>query len=171
MRKAKGFLCMIFLIFSISEISVAQDRIKIAVLYFNNSGEGTTYSNYVEGLPEMLMKSLGKSNKIHMIEKEQIDKAIKHFEIEKSDFLNEPTALKVGKWVSADMIILGNFSEKNKNVRIDAWIVNTESGTLVTSANVQDHLKNLNSLVDNLAGEILNALSRVNKRLKDNKFS
>ena len=161
MKKSKAFLSLIFFIFLISEISIAQDKMKIAVLYFNNVSEGTTYSNYVEGLPEMLMKHLGKSNKIHIIGKEQIDKALRHFEIGKSDFLNEPTALKAGKWVGADAIILGNFSTKDKNVRIDVWIVNCESGTLINSAKVQDHLKNLNNLVDNLAEEILNALSRV----------
>jgi len=150
-------------------LGLSTDKLKIAILYFKDTSINRSFSSFVEGLPDMLMTNLGKSDEIIIVERVQIDEAIRNFELERLKYIDESTAVKIGKWIGANAVILGNFSSIGENVRIDARVINIESGTLMKSAKVQGKSDELFDLVDTLAEDILNVLTGELKSFKEEK--
>ncbi len=167
MKKSRQYLGFILFFILLSNTSIPQEKMKIAVLYFKDTSMNRSYSNFVEGLPDMLMTDLGQSDVITLVERLQINEAIRNFEIERSGYIDESTAIKVGKWLGTDAIILGNFSSIGGNARIDARVVDIESGTLIKSAKVQGKTDELYDLVDLLAEEILRILTGETKLFRE----
>ncbi|MBD3340393.1 MAG: hypothetical protein GF353_14860 [Candidatus Lokiarchaeota archaeon] len=131
---------------------------RIAVLPFKDITDysifSKRYTNFVHGLPEMLMSELGNSNKYKIIERAQIDNALKNFEIEQSGLIDEEKAIKIGQWLGATSIILGNFIKKDDKIRIDSRIIDVKTGTLLSCAKIIGEEDNLINLADSLAIEI-----------------
>ena len=110
----------------------------------------------------MIMTNLGNSKKITIVERVQIDSAIQHFQTEQSELINDATAVEIGQWIGANAIIIGNYIQEGGQFRIDAYVVDVKSGTLINSAKVQGLSYEIFDLVDNLSEEILALLTGVN---------
>lgn len=81
-----------------------QDTWKVAVLYFENHASDE-YGNFVRSIPDMLMTSLGKAERLKLIERVQIDKAIENFDLELSGAIDAQTAVEVGTWLGAEEVM------------------------------------------------------------------
>ena len=131
---------------------------RIAILPFKDITDysifSKRYTNFVHGLPDMLMSELVNSNKYRIIERAQIDKALKNFEIEQSGLIDEEKAIKIGQWLGATSIILGSFIKNNDKIRIDSRIIDVKTGTLLSCAKIIGEEDNLIHLADSLAIEI-----------------
>lgn len=80
----------------------------VAVLPFANRGEAR-FDALVRGLSDMLTKTLGQAEKLTVIDRVQIDKALRNFNPEMSVPIDSETAVEVGAWLDADVVILGSF--------------------------------------------------------------
>ncbi|MFB0565126.1 MAG: hypothetical protein ACETWK_05540 [Candidatus Aminicenantaceae bacterium] len=69
-----------------------------------------SYSSFVVSFPDMLMTDLRQSGEIYLVDKFQIDEAYRNFNIEKLSYIDEPTAIKMGKWLGANAVIMGNLN-------------------------------------------------------------
>ena len=62
----------------------------VAVLYFQNHSDAK-YDNFVRGIPEMLMTSLGQAQRLTIIERIQIERALRNFNLEMSGPIDSDT--------------------------------------------------------------------------------
>ncbi|MFB0565122.1 MAG: CsgG/HfaB family protein [Candidatus Aminicenantaceae bacterium] len=159
MKIARILTCFILLFLSINNDSLTQARIKTAILYFNDTSMDKSYSSFVISLPDMLMTDLRQSGEIYVVDKFQIDEAYRNFNIEKLSYIDESTAIKMGKWLGVNAVVMGNFSSFGKDVRIDTKIINTEHGTLIKAFKVKGQANIIYDLVDFMSEEILSILT------------
>ncbi|MBD3338047.1 MAG: DUF1566 domain-containing protein [Candidatus Lokiarchaeota archaeon] len=131
----------------------------LAILPFKDTSLGNKHRNFISGIPEMLMTNLGNSQKIKLVERLQIDKAITHFKIEQYGLIDEQTAIEIGQWLGAEWILIGNFMVIGEQVRIDCRIIDVKNGILLKAAKTEGNLSSFFSLIDDLANKILNAFT------------
>jgi TolB-like protein len=131
---------------------------KVAVLPFRTGGEAASL-DIAKSLPDMLMTNLAESNQITLVERSQVDRAIKNFQIESSQLFDESTAVKAGRWIGATHVILGSIYGAGSQIRIDVRIVNVERGIIISSAKVEGPSRELFSLVNDASSRLLAAFT------------
>ena len=127
---------------------------KIAVLYFENH-TSERYDRFVRGLSDMLMTSLGEAEKLTIIERVQIDKAMENISLELSGPIDAKTAVEVGKWLGADAVVLGSFAKFGEAYRIDARLIDAETGELLVAQNVRGPESDVIAMVDQLGAQLI----------------
>lgn len=115
-----------------------------------------------QSIPDMIMTTLGNSEKYTTVERVQIDNAIQHFQNEQSDLMNDATAVEIGRWIGANAIIIGNYVQEGGQVTIDTRVVDVNSGTPINSAKVQGSANEIINLVGILSEELLAPITGVN---------
>ena len=98
----------------------------VAVLPFENHA-ANDFDPLVRGLPDMLTTSLGQAQKLTVIERVQIDKALRNFDLEMSGPIDSGTAVEVGAWLGADAVIIGSFLRFGRVFRFDARMIDAET--------------------------------------------
>ena len=130
---------------------------KIAVLHFENHSS-ETYDRFVHGLSDMLMTSLGQAEKLRVIERAQIDRAMANFRLELSGPIDAQTAVEVGQWLGADAVVLGSFSQFGEAYRIDARLIDAATGELVVAQNVRGAESDVITMVDRLGAQLIDSV-------------
>ncbi len=123
---------------------------KLAVLKLQNYC-GERYSNLTKALQEMLITKLGSYEKWILVERTQIKEALMNLKFEETT-LDENKSIEIGKWLKADLILLGSITKFEDIFRLDARIIDVSTGKFLTGAYVKG--KNPLDMIDSL-GTIL----------------
>ena len=83
---------------------------------------------------EMLTTAFIKDKHFTVVERDQLDQAIKELKISNSALVEPDSAKKLGKLLDADYMIVGGISDVRGKLSVDARIVNIESGESVSAA-------------------------------------
>ncbi|MFH2047730.1 MAG: CsgG/HfaB family protein [Pseudomonadota bacterium] len=106
----------------------------MAVLPFENNSvtEPEKYAPLSKGLSAMLTTDLKNSNTtLQIIEREKIQAILKEIALGQTGSVDQSTAVKAGKLLGAQSIVFGSFMVLGNNVRIDARIINVETGEVL----------------------------------------
>jgi len=104
-------------------------RMAIAVLPF--SIKGRLDPALSDGLVEKMITQLVNLRRFRVIERAALEKLLKEQQLQVSGVVDEATAVKVGKVAGADAIVLGSASVAGGNAKINARVVDTESGEAI----------------------------------------
>ena len=142
----------------------AQDsRPGVAVLSFDNGGSyGQDKENFDAlqvGLQQMLVTELSANAAIRVVDRREINKLISEQDLGATGRVDQSTAAKLGKLVGARYMIMGGFVDFYGDFRIDARVVNVETGEIMKTEKVRDKRENLYGLVTNLANQITKGAS------------
>ena len=136
----------------------------VAVLPFENHGSDQ-YDALVSGIPDMLTTTLGQATiPLTVIERVQIDKAMRNFNLEMSGPIDSDTAVEVGAWLGADAVALGSFLRFGRVFRIDARLIDAETGEVMIAQSVTGGEDDVLTMVDSLGRRLL---QRVDERETD----
>jgi len=138
---------------------------KIAVLYFENH-TSEEYDRFVRGISDMLMTSLGQSDKLTIIERVQIEKAMENFSLELSGPIDAEAAVEVGKWLGADGVVLGSFNAFGEEYRLDARLIDAETGELLIAQNVRGSEADVMAMVDQLGAKMIDSFGEKQTEIK-----
>lgn len=138
---------------------------RVAVLSFANHGD-EHYTGFVRGIADMLMTSLGQSEKLQLIERLQVEKAMANFHLELSGPIDAETAVEVGKWLGADAVVLGSFIQFGEECRIDARLIDAETGELVVAQDVRGTEGQVMTLVDQLGARLIESFGQRETQIK-----
>lgn len=148
----------------------AQDtRPGIAVMPFENGGsygqDREDFEALEVGLQQMLITEFGVNPNLRTVDRSRIKDLLAEQDLGASGRVDANTAARVGKLVGARYMVLGGFVDFYGDMRLDARIVNVETGEIVKTEKVRDKRENLYDMVVGLAGQItrgvnLPALSR-----------
>lgn len=129
---------------------------RIAILPFESlsSKDGDT-SGYEEGIVRILEKPLKASPDLDMVERADIDKAIGELKLTRDRMFDQSTVSRIGRLVGAQRLVLGSYFRIGKNLRIDARIVDTETGRILSSVAREGEPEDLTALVTAIGEELV----------------
>jgi TolB-like protein len=88
-----------------------------------------------KGLAQMFTSELSQLQGLHLVERADLNRVIEEMKLAQAGLIDEKTAQQVGKLVGAQHLLLGSFVYlPNKKIRIDARIVEVETGRTMKAA-------------------------------------
>jgi len=132
-------------------VSLSQkQKSKIAVVEFSDiNGEISQFGRYVA---EELITRLYRTGKFDVIERQLLNKVMAEHRLNLSGVVDPESAREIGNILGADAIATGSVTDLGTTVKINARLISTETGQLISVAAVK---VKKNMTVQNLLGESL----------------
>ena len=146
-------------------IIIKGEKVKIGIIEFQSLNEEAKKDNLGKIVSEMLTTSFVNSESFKIIEREQLQKVIKEFQLSQSGIIDTSYAKQIGKITGADAIVTGSVTKIGNDLRLDARIIDVESGIILTAEKSEGkiNLKSIGMMTDQIVGNL------VNKFYKDKK--
>lgn len=109
---------------------------RIAVIYFDNGSDNKELSRLRKGLTDMLISDLSKIKMLNVVERARLEEILKEQKLNNSKEFDAATATKIGKLLGVQYILTGSFFDLMGSLRIDARIIDVETGKIIKSDGV-----------------------------------
>lgn len=125
-------------------------------------------SGDTEGLGEVLAEGitdgLSGAPGIRVVERHRLKAVMDEIGLGMSGAVDEKTAVRVGKLLGANHLLLGSFMKFKSQVRVNTRVVRTETGEITGTAKVTGKFEDILELEEELVGGILSSgISREGK--------
>lgn len=149
--------CRLFVMALIFISSQLWSQSRIAVLPFqNNSGSSLEFMS--QGMADMFITSFSQHDGLIVVERSRVQALMKEMEFTLSGGVDEESAVELGKLLGAKQIVLGSFMKLGSEIRIDARLVDIESGSVIPGSSRAGTAESLEE-VDNVVDEISAAMA------------
>ena len=109
----------------------------VAVLYFDYSGKNEAMLPLQKGLAQMLITDLASDETLRVVERERLQAILDEHKLAQSGKLDGKTAARIGKLLGARHLVLGSYFDVAGSLRVDARLVDVETGAIVKSIGAQ----------------------------------
>jgi len=103
----------------------------LAILPFDNHTGDPDHDALGTGVSVMLMSDLGAVGSLQLVERSRLKDVIDELKLGQSDLVDPKTAAKAGKVMGADWILTGALMAVEPDLRLDARIVEVQSGKIL----------------------------------------
>jgi len=144
-----------------SKVTQVGSRLSIAVLTFESNERA---QNLTESVTEKLITQLVNLRRFRVIERSALDKIMEEQKLGMTGFVDDETAVKVGKLAGADVIILGRINIEIGFAKVSARGIDTETSELIVAKEADSgntNIETVESLVEQVAIDIYNDLPLV----------
>jgi len=140
------------------KIIIKGERVKIGILEFQSLNEEAKKDNLGKIISEMLTTSFVNSEAFKIIEREQLQKIIKEFKLSQSGIIDTSHAKQIGKMAGADAIVTGSVTKIGNDLRLDARIIDVESGIILTAEKSEGKvdLRSIGMMTDRIVAKLVN---------------
>lgn len=140
------------LLFFIAFLFALQIHAKtIAISYFDNSSGDAKYNALSKGIADMLITDLSKVKGVTIVEREKLEKLIQEIKLGQSKYFDQSTAQKLGKGLGAQNILTGSFYVLDNVIRLDARLIDVQTGGVIFAEQVSGNKNNFFALHQQLA--------------------
>ncbi len=141
----------------------AQDtRPGIGVLPFTNGGsygqEAEDFEALTVGLQQMLISELSVNSGLRLVERGRLRELLQEQDLGAEGRVDASTAAAVGRLIGARYMIMGGFIDFYGDFRMDARIVDVETGEIVKTDRARDNRDAMFNILMDLAQQIPNGL-------------
>lgn len=151
--KSKLFLIVCLLWAFISEAKT------IAISYFDNSSGDAKYNALSKGISDMLITDLSKVKGVTIVEREKLEKLLQEIKLGQSKYFDQTTAVKLGKGLGAQNILTGSFYILDNIIRLDARLIDVQTGGVIFAEQVSGNKNNFFSLHQQLANLLAKSIN------------
>ncbi len=145
-RKISVLILIFIMIYGVLFATTMQT---VAVIPFDDN---VISSAEAVALSDIFENRLAQTGSFELVERKRIENLMKELNFGTSDFVDQSTAVKAGKILSARWLVLGSVSKLDKEFSVNVKIVNTESGRIVTGASGEaKDIINIKKIVENIA--------------------
>jgi TolB-like protein len=123
----------------------------IAISYFDNSSGDAKYNALSKGIADMLITDLSKVKGVTIVEREKLEKLIQEIKLGQSKYFDQATAQKLGKGLGAQNILTGSFYVLDNVIRLDARLIDVQTGGVIFAEQVSGNKNNFFALHQQLA--------------------
>ncbi len=123
----------------------------IAISYFDNSSGDAKYNALSKGIADMLITDLSKVKGVTIVEREKLEKLIQEIKLGQSKYFDQSTAQKLGKGLGAQNILTGSFYVLDNVIRLDARLIDVQTGGVIFAEQVSGNKNNFFALHQQLA--------------------
>jgi tetratricopeptide (TPR) repeat protein/DNA-binding winged helix-turn-helix (wHTH) protein len=106
---------------------------RLAVMYFENRSGGTGLDWLREGLADMLITDLSRSQKLSVLGRQQLHLLLERADHDPRGDIRLDEALDVARRVQAEQVALGSFAQLDGRMRVDVQLYDVREGRLLTS--------------------------------------
>lgn len=131
----------------------------IAISYFDNSSGDAKYNALSKGIADMLITDLSKIKGVTIVEREKLEKLIQEIKLGQSKYFDPATAQKLGKGLGAQNILTGSFYILDNIIRIDARVIDVQTGGIIFAEQVSGNKNNFFALHQQLANLLAKKLN------------
>ncbi len=131
---------------------------RVAVLYFENAGNPELEMLKL-GLSEMLISDLTGAKGVEVIERGRINEILGELDLQKTDKVDQSTAVQVGKLLGVERIVIGSYFELMGQFQLMGRVVEVETGVIVGASQHNGAVTDFMMLEDQLAAGLLPFLS------------
>jgi TolB-like protein len=121
---------------NLNSVTPNPDAKRIAILYFDNGSDNAELSRLKKGLADMLISDLSKIKMLNVIERARLEEILKEQKLNNSKEFDASTASKVGKLLGVQYILTGSFFDLMGSMRMDARIIDVETGKIIKSEGI-----------------------------------
>jgi curli biogenesis system outer membrane secretion channel CsgG len=144
-----------------SKVTQVGSRLSVAVLNFESNEAA---AKLIDSVTEKLVTQLVNLRRFRVIERSALDKIMEEQKLGMTGFVDDETAVKVGKLAGADVIILGRISLEIGFAKVSARGIDTETSELIVAKEADSgntNIENIERLVEQVAVDIYNDLPLV----------
>lgn len=120
----------------------AAEKKTAAVLHFHNATGNEGLSFLSRSLSEETVVAMGKTGDIQLIERENLSSVLKEIELSQSGLTGDVSPEQLSL-VRADYLIMGTYSGNTSKLKVTIKAVDTRSGSVKASRNVEGSLDNI----------------------------
>lgn len=154
LRIASVFFALCALSLSAQARALHEEVPVIAVLYFDYQGKNEELVPLQKGLASMLISDLSFGDSYRVVERERLQDVLNELKLQASARIDRASAVKAGKLLGARYLVLGGYFDVLAKLRIDARIVDVETGKILQSAGAMGAPDDFSSLEQKLAKEL-----------------
>jgi TolB-like protein len=133
----------------------------VALLYFEYTGKSADLEQLRKGWARMLISDLSQSPAFQIVERDRLEEVLAELKLAQTKRVDAATAAKVGKLLGARYLVLGGYFDLKDALRVDARIVEVESGKVLKSIGAQRKADEFLELEQKLAGDLAEALAAI----------
>jgi TolB-like protein len=137
-----------------------RDRRRVAILYFDNSGGRPEFDSLRKGLADMMITDLSKVHMLKIVERDKLEAILKEQNLQGTKQFDQATVVKIGKLLGAEIIMAGAFFEMFGQLRIDARMIDVETGRVLKAEGVNGKSEAFFGLKDQLVWQIAKNLDQ-----------
>ena len=126
-------LCLLALCLLRSPTASAAEPPTVAVLYFDYTGKNEELAVLRKGLAQMLISDLSGSEAIRVVERDRIEDVLNELKLQGTGKVDAKSAARLGKLLGARYLVLGGYFDLQGAMRVDARIVDVETGRVMKS--------------------------------------
>lgn len=142
----------------VAQDAQTDDRPGVAVLEFENGGsfgpEREDFQALTVGLQQMLLTELAQNSSLRIVERAQLRSLLDEQDLGASGRVDAGTAAEIGRLVGARYVIAGVFMDVWGDFRMDARVVDVESGEIPLGRSVRDDREEIYRMLVDLAGQV-----------------
>ncbi len=136
-----------------------QKNTKIAIIHFDNSTQKMSeYGDLGGPLRDMLTVDLMEVDNLSMVDRQSLEKVLTEQNLNNSERFDQNTSTQIGKLLGAEYIITGTYFELFNTLRIDAKLINVETGQILFSVAVDGTRNDFFRLKNELGIKIIEKL-------------
>lgn len=140
-------------------MATAQDtRPGIAVMPFENGGsygqDAEDFEALTIGIQQMLLTEFAVNDQLRVIERGRIKDLMGELDLTRSGAVDANTAAQIGRLVGARYMVFGSFIDWYGDFRLNARVVNVETGEIVKTENSRDEREKMFTIVVDLAQKL-----------------
>ncbi len=138
--------------------STIDKRQTVAVLYFDYTGKDPEMDGLKKGLASMMLSELSNVQEVRFVERERLQAILDEMKLSANKVVDKKTAARVGKLLGARYLVMGTYFTLMKQMRIDARLIEVETGRVVKSVGATGKPDDFMALVDQLKTKLEGAL-------------
>ena len=159
--------CFFILLSLLLQPASGADRFKrVAVMPFENTTREKALDWLGGGIAETLTTELGHIPEFTLVERTRLNDALKEIKLGQSAAVDPATAQRMGRILGADSIVVGSFQKVQDVLRIQARIIEVETGQVRAPARVEgkDILRLQVDIATKLVEEMKGSLAQAEKQ-------
>ena len=108
----------------------------VVVLYFSNNTNDPGYDVLQKGLADMMVTDLSVSDRFDVVERDRLDEILDELKLQKSDYFDPKTAVKIGKGIGARYAVAGSLAAIEPKIRIDIRLIDVQTSKILMADKV-----------------------------------
>jgi TolB-like protein len=134
--------------------ATAKSKPTIAILTFDYGGKNVTLEPLREGLAQMLIADVSNLSDVQVVERTRLKALLEEQKLGRSGKIDPATAARVGKLLGARFLVLGSYFDIAESMRIDARVVEVETGKIVRAVGANGASGDFLGIEQDLAGKL-----------------
>jgi TolB-like protein len=126
----------------------------VAIVYFDYTGKTAELEVLRKGLAQMLISDLSGTDTIRVVERDRIEDILGELKLQSSAKIDPQSAVKLGKLLGARYLVLGGYFDLQDVLRVDARIVEVETGRVLKSFGANGKPGDFLPVEQKLAGDL-----------------